>query len=429
MDAGSRRALLAVCALICSEQERKRKRQRAWVKAWIGSRGQQGLSVLQRELEMDDKTGFRELLRMTAEEFDFLLGKVEHLIRKRDTKMRLAISPRERLSLTLRFLATGETFQSLRFQYRIGTSTISQIVMETCTALHEVLKEDFLKTPSTEAEWRAVARDFETKWQFPHCLGALDEKNIHIQPPKKSGSLYHSNNGRFSVPLLAAVDANYRFIYVSVGARGRSADAGLFTDSDLCTAMDRDLLNFPPPEPLPGSDTVMPYVFVGDDAYPLRCDLMKPYPGVQTDQAQRLLNFRLFRARRVVENAFGILANRLKIFRSTICLEPDKVVKITMASLCIHNFLCERRSDAYAPPAFADWETADHGMVDGAWRTQGLGALQPAQLGRDSSATETATVQRNLLRDYFVCPAGSVPWQEQHVGKSGNGDVQQAVRV
>ncbi|XP_061578688.1 uncharacterized protein LOC133444800 [Cololabis saira] len=413
MEAGGKRALLAACALICSEQERKRKRQRAWVRAWIGGRGQQGLSVLQRELQMDDRSGFRELLRMTAEEFDFLLGKVEHLIRKRDTKMRLAISARERLSLTLRFLATGETFQSLRFQYRIGTSTVSQIVMETCTALHEVLKEDFLKTPSTEAEWRLIARDFQTKWQFPHCLGALDERHIHIQPPKKSGSLYHNHNGRFSVPVLAAVDANYRFIYVSVGAQGGSPHAGLFPDSDLCMAMDQDMLDFPPPEPLPGSHAVMPYVFVGDETYPLRCDLMKPYPDVQTDRAQRVLNYRLSRARRVVENAFGILANRLKIFRSTICLEPDKVVKITMASLCIHNFLCERRSEAYAPPAFADWETADHGMVDGAWRSQGLGALQPARLRGESSATDTATVQRNLLRDYLVSPVGSVPWQEQ----------------
>ncbi len=56
---------------------------------------------------MNDMTGFRELLRMTAEDFDFLLGKVKHLITKQDTKMRLAIPPRERMSLTLRFLATG----------------------------------------------------------------------------------------------------------------------------------------------------------------------------------------------------------------------------------------------------------------------------------------------------------------------------------
>ncbi|KAK0154405.1 hypothetical protein N1851_003514 [Merluccius polli] len=91
---------------------------------------------------MHDRTGFRELLRMTTEEFDFLLGKVEHLITKQNTKMRLAVSPRERLSLTLRCLATGKTFKSLRFQYRIGTSTISKMAMETCAALYQTMKKD-----------------------------------------------------------------------------------------------------------------------------------------------------------------------------------------------------------------------------------------------------------------------------------------------
>lgn len=66
----------------------------------------------------------------------------------------------------------------------------------------------------------------------------------------------------------------------------------------------------------------------------------------------------------MVENAFGILANRLRVSRSTICFEPNKVVKITTASLCIHNFLHRRRSEAYTPPAFADWENVDHNIVD-----------------------------------------------------------------
>nr|XP_055051363.1 uncharacterized protein LOC129437215 [Misgurnus anguillicaudatus] len=415
MDAKQKLVLQTVCAMICCEKKRKRKNKRVWVKEWISIRGQQGLSVLQKELENNDRTGFRELLRMTAEEFDFLLGRVQHLITKQDTKMRRAILPRERLSLTLRFLATGETFKSLRFQYRMGTSTISQIVFETCSALYKVMKDDFLKTPSTEAEWRTIAMDFERKWQFPHCLGALDGKHIYIQPPRKSGSFYHNYKGRFSVLMMAVVDANYKFIYASVGTQGRVSDAGLFAHSDLRKAMDEGRLNFPQPEPLPNSDTMMPYMFVGDDAYPLRHDLMKPYPFRQMDHSQRVLNYRLSRARRVVENAFGILANRLRVFRSTICLEPDKVVKITMASLCIHNFLCERRSEAYTPPAFADWEAADHNLVDGQWRNHGMGAFQPIENTSHRNCTATAKMQRNVMRDYFVSPAGSVSWQDQHI--------------
>ncbi|XP_042279597.1 uncharacterized protein LOC121905356 isoform X2 [Thunnus maccoyii] len=77
------------------------------------------------------------------EDFIYLLGKVEPLIRKRDTKMRRAISARQQLSVTLQFLATGESFRCLRFQHRIGRTTI----MKTCEALYDVLKEDYLKLP------------------------------------------------------------------------------------------------------------------------------------------------------------------------------------------------------------------------------------------------------------------------------------------
>uniref|UniRef100_UPI003AAFE7A5 uncharacterized protein n=1 Tax=Centroberyx gerrardi TaxID=166262 RepID=UPI003AAFE7A5 len=301
----------------------------------------------------------------------YLLGKVEPLIRKRDTKMRRAISARQRLSVTLRFLATGESFRSLSFQYRIGRTTISEIVMETCEALYDVLKEDHLKTPTAEAEWREVARAFQEKWQFPHCLGAIDGKHIYIQPPANSGSTYHNYKSRFSVVLMAVVDANYKFIYANVGTQGRVSDAGLFGQSDLRTAMDRDLLNVPRPEPLPDTNITMPYAFIGDEAFPLRNDLVKPYPYRNLDHGQRIFNYRLSRARRTVENAFGILANRLRVFLTNIALEPDKVTTIALAALTVHNFLREKASEAYLPPAFVDMEDENHRIIHGAWRRDG----------------------------------------------------------
>lgn len=184
---------------------------------------------------------------------------------------------------------------------------------------------------------------------------------------------------------MAAVDANYKFIYASVGTQGRVSDAGLFAHSDLRKAMDQGLLNFPPPELLPSSGNM----FVGYEAYPLRHDLMKPCPFRQI----RVTNYHLSRARQVVENAFGIPANRLRVFRSTKCLEPDKVVKITMTSLCIHSFLCDHRSEAYTPPAFKGWENADHNMVDGVWRNHRMGAFLPAEHRTHCNATVPAKMQ------------------------------------
>uniref|UniRef100_A0A667X2E5 DDE Tnp4 domain-containing protein n=1 Tax=Myripristis murdjan TaxID=586833 RepID=A0A667X2E5_9TELE len=325
---------------------------------------------------------------MTAEEFEFVLSKVAPLITKTHTKLRRAITAKERLALTLRFLATGESFSSLSFQFRIGESTVSMIVSQTCEALHRTLCDEYLKTPNTEKEWLDIAEEFLQKWQFPHCLGAIDGKHITIQPPAHSGSTFRNYKGRFSVVLMAVVDASYQFKYVSVGAQGRASDAGVFAESDFKQALDRNLLSIPAAKLLPGSDMEAPFVFLGDDAYPLRSDLMKPFSFRQMDHAQRVFNYRLSRGRRVVENGFGILANRWRVFLSTIMLNPDKVQKVVLACVCLHNYLREVRSETYTSPGLA---------------------------GRSGNNSMAAKELRDKLKKYFVTPAGQVPWQDNFI--------------
>uniref|UniRef100_A0A667WYG0 DDE Tnp4 domain-containing protein n=1 Tax=Myripristis murdjan TaxID=586833 RepID=A0A667WYG0_9TELE len=290
-----------------------------------------------------DSAGFRGLLRMTAEEFEFVLSKVAPLITKTHTKLRRAITAKERLALTLRFLATGESFSSLSFQFRIGESTVSMIVSQTC-----------------ESHLKLTFRNYK---------------------------------GRFSVVLMAVVDASYQFKYVSVGAQGRASDAGVFAESDFKQALDRNLLSIPAAKLLPGSDMEAPFVFLGDDAYPLRSDLMKPFSFRQMDHAQRVFNYRLSRGRRVVENGFGILANRWRVFLSTIMLNPDKVQKVVLACVCLHNYL----------------------LVEGSWRNEGQGTMLPLQAGRSGNNSMAAKELRDKLKKYFVTPAGQVPWQDNFI--------------
>ncbi|XP_048039833.1 uncharacterized protein LOC125279578 [Megalobrama amblycephala] len=411
MDVNKQLALF-ICSYVCAEKKPKKrgKTRRIWARSWLER--QHGLCSLQREFEMEDHEGFRNMFRMRMNDFNLLLEKVEPHLSRQDTRLRLAIPVKDRLAVTLRFLATGETYKSLSFQFRMGASTVSRIVAETCEALHLVLKEDYLKTPRTEAEWLDIAKGFEEKWQFPHCLGSLDGKHIYIQPPPHSGSTFRNYKCRFSVLLMAAVDANCNFIYVNVGTQGRVSDAGLFATSDLKRALDNDLLNIPPPAPLPNSDVQFPFVFVGDEAYPLRLDLMKPFPHRQLEMDQRVFNYRLSRARRVVENAFGILANRWRVFRSTIMLSPDKVTKLTMAAVCLHNFLGDCGSESPPPPELADRETAEGGFAAGEWRGQRSGALHPRREGI-RNASHHAKQLRNVLKDYFMS-TGYVPWQDKY---------------
>ena len=84
---------------------------------------------------------------MSPESFDYILSPVSSLISKQTTKPREPISPAERLALTLRFLASGNSQQSMPFCYRVGRQTVSSMIKKTCRAIWQVLNEKLLSAP------------------------------------------------------------------------------------------------------------------------------------------------------------------------------------------------------------------------------------------------------------------------------------------
>jgi len=75
--------------------------------------------------------------------------------------------------------------------------------------------------------------------------------------------------------------------------------------------------------------------------------MMKPYSHRNIDRAKLIYNYRLSRARRLVENAFGILVNRFRVFLTTLTLGPDKVTDVLLAACCLHNYLVETNKHTY----------------------------------------------------------------------------------
>lgn len=90
-----------------------------------------------------------------------------------------------------------------------------------------------LQFPNSAADWLIVAEEFEHKWQFPHCIGALDGKHIVLQAPINSGSEFFNYKRQFSIVLMAAVDANYSFLFTYVGYHERISDRGVFKNTDM----------------------------------------------------------------------------------------------------------------------------------------------------------------------------------------------------
>jgi len=182
--------------------------------------------------------------------------------------------------------------------------------------------------PSNEDEWKKVAWDYEKIWNFPHCVGAMDGKHVVIESPILSGSKFYNYKGTFSLVLFAVVDASYNFIYVSIGYQGRISDGGVFKSTSFQKLMENCPLNLPDKSVLPGRNKLSPYyVFVADDAFPLSpCILkLKPYSGHQDKGSKnRIFNYCLSRARRVVENVFGIWLQFFECFANQCCCNQKK---------------------------------------------------------------------------------------------------------
>lgn len=187
------------------------------------------------------------------------------------------------------------------------------------TAIYTVLKSKHLKTPTTADEWLKIANRFYKEWNFPNCLSALDGKHVAFRTKKVDGSFYFNYIQFHSLILMTLVDADYNFLYVDVGCNGRTSDGGVYNKSSLCRAVEGNLLNFRKDAISPKSTTKIAYVIVADDAFRLSNRMMKP-TGQRANEAEKVFNYRLSRARRVVENAFGILCNRFQILQKDINL-------------------------------------------------------------------------------------------------------------
>lgn len=122
----------------------KTKKRSRWTKDWLKKRGIYSHINLLEELRLEPRD-WMNYLRMDATTYEELLNYVGPIIKKEDTVMRAAITQHERLTATLRFLATGRSFEDLKFSVIISPQALSKIIPETCRAIISVLKDQYLK--------------------------------------------------------------------------------------------------------------------------------------------------------------------------------------------------------------------------------------------------------------------------------------------
>ncbi|KAH7937302.1 hypothetical protein HPB49_010473 [Dermacentor silvarum] len=152
---------------------------------------------------------------------------------------------------------------------------------------------------------------------------------------------------------------------------------------------------------LPGSEKVCPHVFVGDEAFQLRPDFMRPLPGTRTEAEEVIFNYRLSRARRCVENAFGILVSRWRIYERQINLQPENADNVVKATCILPNFLSMTTNAAatYRPPGYADCHDVFGSVRNGTWPQ---GTASAAVFGLQGAKVHNSTNVANSVRKVFM---------------------------
>ena len=180
-------------------------------------------------------------------------------------------------------------------------------------------------------------------------------------------------------------------------------DSQLFLDCDLCQHLEDGTLGIPLVEPLVGDTTPnrkdFPYFILGDDALPLHNWIMKPYSCKDLSRSERLFNYRLSHARRVVENAFEILANWWHCLLSHMQQCEATTTKIITSYIHLHNMMHTRY------PSLQDSEVRKDGIqqdaIAGTWRRQQahMAHMQQQRLPL-TEGIQDARQHRNYLREF-----------------------------
>lgn len=152
-------------------------------------------------------------------------------------------------------------------------------------------------------------------------------------------------------------------------------------------------------------------MLVADDAFPLTTKILKPYNRLgEFGDRQKIFNYRLSRARRVVENAFGILVSKCRIYEKPIPLSVVKAEHLVKATCALHNWLRKTNRSYMSQQSIGreDWEAGC--IIPGEWRTVKADALSNLHENTVRQNGDIARRLRNVYAEKFST-TDTVPWQ------------------
>ena len=291
-----------------------------------------------------DDSRFYETFRMTRATFYYILSKISDQIQKKFVTEE-PILPDFRLAITIFRLSRGDYLFTIGEMCGLQKSTACMIVNESCRVIINTYWDESVKKhfPTSEDEIQHVMGKFGEEWQFPCAFAAVDGSHLPVKCPNGGAQAmkqYFNFKGFYSIVLMALVDAEYRFIWASVGAPGNTHDSTLLQSTDLWRKIVEG--DFIPNVAQKIEDVEIPPLILGDGAFPLRTFLMKPHGDAVLPDNKRYFNFRHSRARLVTEGAFGRLKSRFRVLYRKCECNKETVKLYGLACVVLHNICIER---------------------------------------------------------------------------------------
>lgn len=303
--------------------------------------------------------------------------------------------------LYFRYVAIGESFASLAFQFRVGKSSVQRIIKDTSDAVWEVLQPLYMPVPDHQ-KWEEIARHFFEKCNVPNCIGSVDGKHCRMKCPPNAGPLFHNYKQYHSIVLMAIADSKCCFTLIDVGAYGRNSDSAVFSNSNIGKSFFSGQLNIPQPTEIAGTNIKTPFYLIGDEAFPLKPNLMRPYPRKDLDYPRKVYNCRISRARRTVECAFGMLTQKFGVLKTSMETSVE-VSQAVVKSICVlHNFV-------HYDDNLTLYSNTNDAIDD---NHENIRSMSPT---RSTRPTVEALSIRDALKHYFVSPGGAVEWQDRSI--------------
>ena len=151
---------------------------------------------------------------------------------------------------------------------------------------------------------------------------------------------------------------------------GKDSDGNAFSNSTFGKKLKDGSLDLPSPAHLLRTTTTLSFPFVADEAFSLHNNLMRPYPGKNLSNRQRLFNHRLSRARQMVQNAFGVMASHFRVFRKPLFVQSHVADALVLACTIFHSYLWHKDSSCYMDTNAIDHEDNEGNLYRGQWRNQ-----------------------------------------------------------